>query len=376
VATTEADYYELLGVARTASDAEIKRAFRQLARELHPDVSDAPDAELRFRNVAEAYEVLSDPERRATYDRFGRAGLRRGGFEPAFTDFGTLSDVFAAFFGEDLFGGASARQRPQRGGDIQTSVEIELEEAFTGASVRAPVDVALPCERCGASGAEPGTSMRVCPTCGGVGVVRTVSQNIFGQFVQQRTCPDCGGTGEALEQPCSDCAGEGRIVTRRELDVEIPQGIHDGQQIRARGEGHAGFRNAERGHAFVVVRVRPDPRFVRDGDDLHTALRLTMTDAALGTTSTLSTLSGEIELDVAAGTQPGEVLALKGEGMPSLRGSKRGDLFVRLDVAVPTVLGDEERKLLEELDQKLDDDAYASRDDDEGFFSRLKSALR
>jgi molecular chaperone DnaJ len=376
VATTEADYYELLGVSRTATGAEIKRAFRKLARELHPDVSNEPDAELRFRNVAEAYEVLSDPERRATYDRFGKAGLRRGGYEPAFTDFGTLSDVFAAFFGEDLFGGVEGPQRPQRGGDIQASVEIELEEAFTGVSVSVPVAVALPCERCGATGAEPGTSMRACPTCGGVGVVRTISQNIFGQFVQQRTCPDCGGTGEALEQPCSDCEGEGRIVTQRQLQVDVPSGIHDGQQIRARGEGHAGFRNPERGHAFVVVRVRPDPRFVRDGEDLHTALRLTMTDAALGTRATLSTLSGDVELDVPAGTQPGEVRVLQGEGMPSLRGSRRGDLYVRLDVAVPTVLGDEERRLLEELDEKLGNDAYASRDDDEGFFSRLKSALR
>jgi molecular chaperone DnaJ len=375
VATTERDYYQLLGVPRNASDAEIKRAFRTLARELHPDVSDAPDAELRFRDVAEAFEVLSDPERRATYDRFGMAGLRRGGFEPAFTDFGNLSDVFAAFFGEDLLGGGG-RQRPQRGGDVQAVVEIDLEEAFTGVEVAVPVDVALPCERCEGSGAEPGTSIRTCPTCSGAGVVRSVSQNIFGQFVQQRTCPDCRGVGQTLEQPCSECGGEGRIVIRRQLQVDVPMGIHDGQQIRARGEGHAGFRGAERGNAFVVVRVRPDPRFVRDGDDLHTALRLTMTDAALGTNATVSSLSGEIELDVPPGTQPGEVRVLRGEGMPALRGSKRGDLYVRLDVAVPTVLDEEERRLLEQLDAALDDESYVSRDDDEGFFSRLKSALR
>ena len=377
MATTETDYYELLGVSRTASDLEIKRAFRKLARDLHPDVSTAPDADRRFRDVAEAFEVLSDPQRRATYDRFGRAGLRRGGFEPGFSDLGSLSDVFAAFFGEDLFGGGGARQRPQRGGDIQAAVEIELEEAFTGVEVTVPVDVALPCERCGATGAEPGTSTRACPTCSGAGVVRSVSQNIFGQFVQQRTCPDCGGGGEALEQPCSDCGGEGRIVTRRQLQVDVPKGIHDGQQIRARGEGHAGFRGSERGHAFVIVRVRPDPRFVRDGDDLHTALRLTMTDAALGTKATVSTLSGDIELDVPPGTQPGEVRVLRGHGMPSLRGSSRGSLYVRLDVAVPTVLDDEQRRMLEQIDGKLGNEAYASRDDDdEGFFGRLKSALR
>ena len=377
MATTESDYYELLGVTRTASDAEIKRAFRALARELHPDVSAEPDAERRFRDVAEAFEVLSDPERRATYDRFGKAGLARGGFEPVFADFGSLSDVFAAFFGDDLLGGAGARQnRSRRGGDVQAVVEIELEEAFTGAAVSVPLDVALPCERCDSSGAEPGTSARTCPTCSGSGAVRSVSQNIFGQFVQQRACPECGGAGEVMEQACADCGGEGRIVSRTQIEVDVPKGIHDGQQIRVRGEGHAGFRSSERGHAFVIVRVRPDPRFVRDGDDLHTALRLTMTEAALGTAATVSSLAGDVELDVPAGTQPGEVRVLKGEGMPALRGSGRGSLYVRLDVAVPTALDDEQRTLLAQLDEKLGDEAYVSRDEDEGFFSRLKSALR
>ena len=377
MATTESDYYELLGVPRTASDAELKRAFRALARELHPDVSAEPDAERRFRDVAEAFEVLSDPERRATYDRFGKAGLARGGFEPVFADFGSLSDVFAAFFGDDLLGGAGARQnRSRRGGDVQAVMEIELEEAFTGAAVSVPLDVALPCVRCDSSGAEPGTSARTCPTCSGSGAVRSVSQNIFGQFVQQRACPECGGAGEVMEQACADCGGEGRIVSRTQIEVDVPKGIHDGQQIRVRGEGHAGFRSSERGHAFVIVRVRPDPRFVRDGDDLHTALRLTMTEAALGTTATVSSLAGDVELDVPAGTQPGEVRVLKGEGMPALRGSGRGSLYVRLDVAVPTALDDEQRTLLAQLDEKLGDEAYVSRDEDEGFFSRLKSALR
>ena len=374
MATTESDYYELLGVPRTATEADIKSAFRTLARELHPDVSTEPDAGARFRDVAEAYEVLSDPERRATYDRYGKAGLRRGGFESAFTDFGNLSDIFAAFFGDDLLGGG--RQRPQRGGDVQAVVEIDLEEAFAGATVTVPLDIAVPCERCGATGAEPETSTRTCPTCSGSGVVRSVSQNIFGQFVQQRTCPECEGVGEVLEQPCADCRGDGRVVKRSQLEVDVPKGIHDGQQIRIRGEGHAGFRSSERGNAFVVVRVRPDERFVRDGDDLHTAIRLTMTDAALGTTATVTSLSGEVPLEVPPGTQPGEVRVLRGEGMPALRGSGRGSLYVRLDVAVPTALDPEQRALVEQLDEKLDDDAYRPRDGDGGFFSRLKSALR
>ena len=374
MATTESDYYELLGVPRTATEAEIKSAFRTLARELHPDVSTEPDAGARFRDVAEAYEVLSDPERRATYDRYGKAGLRRGGFESAFTDFGNLSDIFAAFFGDDLLGGG--RQRSQRGGDVQAVVEIDLEEAFAGAAVTVPLDLAVPCERCAATGAEPGTSTRTCPTCSGSGVVRSVSQNIFGQFVQQRACPECEGAGEVLEQPCADCRGDGRVVRRTQLEVDVPRGIHDGQQIRVRGEGHAGFRSSERGNAFVVVRVRPDERFVRDGDDLHTAVRLTMTEAALGTTTTVTSLSGEVPLEVPPGTQPGEVRVLRAQGMPALRGSGRGSLYVRLDVAVPTALDEEQRALVEQLDEKLDDDAYRPRDEDGGFFSRLKSALR
>jgi molecular chaperone DnaJ len=374
MATAERDYYELLGVPRGASDADIKRAFRALARDLHPDVSNEPDADVRFREVAEAYEVLSDPERRGIYDRYGQAGLKRGGFEPVFSDFGSLSDIFAAFFGEDAMGGG--RQRSQRGGDLQAVVEIDLAEAFTGATVTVPLQVALPCERCGARGAEPGTGTRTCSTCSGNGVVRTVSQNIFGQFVQQRACPECDGAGEVLEEPCRDCRGDGRVVTHHQIEVDVPKGIHDGQQIRVRGEGHAGFRSAERGHAFVVVRVRPDERFLREGDDLHTALRLTMTEAALGTTATVATLGEDVELEVPAGTQPGEVRVLRGRGMPALRGSGRGSLYVRLDVAVPTTLGDEERQLLEQLDERLDDDAYAPRDDDQGFFGRLKSALR
>jgi molecular chaperone DnaJ len=377
MAQTETDYYELLGVSRGASDAEIKQSFRLLARELHPDVSSAPDADGRFREIAEAYEVLSDPERRSLYDRYGQAGLRRRGFEPAFTDFGSIADIFAAFFGDDLGGVAGQRARTSRGEDLQVVAEIELEEAFAGLTARVPVEVAIPCERCGTAGAEPGTASRACSTCGGAGAVRTVSQNIFGQFVQQRTCPDCGGSGEVLERSCSDCKGEGRRLVRRELEVDIPAGIHDGQQIRARGEGHAGFRSSERGNAFVVVRVRADERFVRDGDDLHTVLRLTMTEAALGTTATVSSLSGELELEVPSGTQPGEVRVLAGEGMPVLRGSRRGSLFVRLDVAVPTALDDEQRRLLEDVDRNLGPEAYAANPDEgEGFFRRLKSALR
>ncbi len=377
MATTERDYYELLGISREATDAEVKRAFRSLARELHPDVSDAQDADGRFREVAEAYEVLSDPERRATYDRFGHAGLRRGGFQPTYADFGSISDVFAAFFGEDLFGAAGmARRESARGGDVHGVVEIDLEDAFAGISVSVAADVAEGCERCAGAGAEPGTGSVTCTTCGGSGALRRISRNVFGEFVSQRTCPQCGGAGQVLESPCEDCGGEGRVAVKRQLDVQIPAGIHDGQRLRLGGEGHAGFRGGSRGDAYVAVRVRPDSRFVRDGDDLHTAVRLTMTDAALGTAIRVPSLAGDLELELPAGTQPGEVSVLRGQGMPSLQSSRRGDLYVRLDVAVPSRLTDEQRRLLEEFDRQTDGDAYVRDDEDEGFFRRLKSALR
>jgi molecular chaperone DnaJ len=376
MATTERDYYEVLGVQRGASGAQIKRAFRALARELHPDVSNEPEAEQRFREVAEAYEVLSDPERRATYDRLGHAGLRRGGFEPTFAHFGDLSDVFAAFFGEDAFGGGASRLRPSRGADLQAVVEIDLEDAYNGISVTVPIEVATPCERCAGSGAEPGTAARECSTCGGGGMVRRVSQNVFGQFVHQRPCPECGGAGNVVESPCKDCRGQGIVVARRQIEVEVPAGIHDGQRIRIRGEGHAGQRSGERGNVFVVVRVRPDPRFVRDGDDLRTALRLTMTEAALGTTTEVAALGGGVDLEVPAGTQPGEIRVLYGRGMPSLQSGRRGDLHVRLDVAVPTRLTSDQRSLLEDFGRQAGPETYAREDEDEGFFRRLKSALR
>jgi molecular chaperone DnaJ len=258
---------------------------------------------------------------------------------------------------------------------VQAIVEIELEEAFAGASVAVPFEVAVACERCSATGAEPGTGTRTCPTCSGAGAVRRVSQNVFGQFVQQRVCPECNGAGERLESPCEECGGEGRRVVHRQLDVDVPAGIHDGQRIRVRGQGHAGFQGAEAGNAFVVVRVRPDERFVRDGDDLHAAVRIPMTDAALGATVTVPAFDGELELELPAGTQPGEVKSLRGRGMPSVRGGRRGDRYVRVDVALPTKLTDDQRRLLEELREGVGPEAYGSTDGD-GFFSRLRSALR
>ena len=373
MATAERDYYELLGVERSATDAELKKAFRSKARELHPDVSDAPDAQERFRQVAEAYEALSNAETRQLYDRFGHAGLKRGGFTPTSFDLGNLSDLFAAFFGDDLFGG-SGRRRAPRGGDVGLAVEIELTEAATGASRTVEVEVAATCVPCGGSGAEPGTGTVVCPECGGSGALRQVSRSLFGEFVRTQPCGRCDGAGRVAETPCDACDGVGRTLERRELELEIPAGIHDGQQIRLRGRGHAGANGAEAGDAYVQVRVRPHPTLVRDGDDVIAPVRLTIAQAALGATVAVPTLDGETEVEFRPGTQPGEVHLLRGRGMPVVRGLRRGDQRLLVDVVVPRHLDESQRRLLQQLEASLGDDAY--RQDDEGFFERLKSAFR
>jgi molecular chaperone DnaJ len=372
MATTQRDYYEVLAVSRAADETEIKRAFRKLARELHPDVSEAPDAEERFREVVEAYEVLSKRETRDLYDRFGHAGLRSGGFAPTQFDFGSLSDLFAAFFGDDLFG-VAGRPRRARGADVAVEVEIELAEAARGATRQVPFPVAVACPVCSGSGAAPGTQPVTCSTCGGSGRLQQVSRSAFGEFVRTQACPSCRGAGQEIADPCSACDGEGRVLEERQLDVEIPPGIHDGQQIRISGEGHAGGGGARAGDVYVRVRVRSDPRFVREGDDIFTTVDLTITEAALGAVVSVPTLEGEVELEFEPGTQPGEVRVLRGRGMPVLQGFGRGDERVFVNVAVPRRLTDEQRRLLEQFAESADGDTYRG---DEGFFEKLKSAFR
>jgi molecular chaperone DnaJ len=366
------DYYDLLGVERTATEADLKRAFRRKARELHPDVSDAPDAQERFREVVEAYEVLSKSETRELYDRFGHAGLRGGGFRPTEFDFGSLTDLFSAFFGDDLFG-VSPRTRRSRGADVAAEVTIELAEAATGVHRDVPFDVVVGCGRCNGSGAEPGTGVVECPGCGGTGRIQQVGRSVFGEFVRAQACPRCGGAGRVVEQPCEECEGSGRVVERRTLDVEIPPGIHDGQRIRLSGEGHMGSLGGPAGDVYVRVRVKSDPRFVREGDDVYSTLDLTMTEAALGTTRMVETLNGEAELTFPPGTQPGEVRVLPGRGMPVLQGYGRGDHRVLVNVVVPRHLSPEQRALLEEFGRSTGAENYRA---DEGFFEKLKSAFR
>jgi molecular chaperone DnaJ len=372
MATTQRDYYEILGIPRTASDGEIKKAFRGLARELHPDVSEAPDAEERFREVAEAYEVLSKTETRELYDRYGHAGLRGGGFEPGHFDFSSLSDIFSAFFGDDLFG-VGGRTARARGGDVAAEVKIELVDAAAGASRSVPFRVAATCAHCTGDGVEPGTSVAACTTCGGTGRVQQVGRSVFGEFVRTQPCRPCVGTGRIVEHPCDECNGAGQVLEERTLEVEIPPGIHDGQRIRISGEGHAGVGGARAGDVYVLVHVRPDPRFVRQGNDIISTVDLTITQAALGAAVNIPTLDGEAELRFEPGTQAGEVHALPGRGMPVLRGFGRGDHRVLVNVLVPRRLSDEQRRLLQDFERAADADTYRP---DESFFDKLKSAFR
>jgi len=365
------DYYEVLGVERSAGDVEVKKAFRRLARELHPDVNaHDPEAEERFKEAAEAYEVLSDSERRATYDRFGHDGLRSGGYAPSFDTF-SFSDIFDAFFGGgSVFGGRPGG--PAQGGDIAVSAEVTLEEAATGRSVDVSFEAIATCENCHGNGAEPGTPIETCERCGGAGQLRGVTQTPFGQVVRATVCETCGGDGRVARTPCSACRGEGRTVARRKVSVEIPAGIRDGQRIRLGGRGHAGERGGPAGDLYVLVRVGEDERFVRDGDDLVTALDVPAPQAALGATLTAPTLDGEAEVEIPAGTQPGEVVVLRGRGMPSLRGGRRGALRVVVNVVIPRRLSREQRDLLEAFSGTITEENLRS---DEGLVSKLRRVL-
>jgi molecular chaperone DnaJ len=365
------DYYEVLGVSREASETEIKKAFRRLARELHPDVNKEPGAEEKFKEAAEAYEVLSDAERRRTYDAYGHEGLRSGGFDPG-AGFGSIDDIFQAFFGGRGFGFGG--RGPAPGGDVAVAVEIELAEVATGVRREITYDVVAACEHCHGNGAEPGTPITTCERCGGAGELRQVTRTPFGQMVRSAACDVCGGAGKIPQTPCEVCGGSGRTRQSRTSAIEVPAGIEDGQRMRITGAGHSGEAGAPPGDLFVEVRVAADERFERDGSDLISMVSIPATEAMLGTKVTVPTLEGEEEIEVEPGTQPGAEKVLKGAGLPRLNGSRRGSQRVILEVFVPTNLSEEQRELAERLDESLEE-ANLARRQGEGLFGRLRRAF-
>jgi molecular chaperone DnaJ len=368
------DYYEVLGVGRDAGETEVKSAFRRLARELHPDVNGHdPEAEEKFKEAAEAYEVLSDAERRRTYDAYGHEGLRSGGFDPG-AGFGSIDDIFQAFFGGGAGFGFGGRTGPAPGADVAIAVEVELAEVATGARREVAYEAVSACERCRGNGAEPGTPISTCERCGGAGELRQVTRTPFGQMVRSAPCDRCGGAGKIPETPCEECGGSGRTRRRRTTAIEVPAGIEDGQRMRIAGAGHAGEVGAPAGDLYVEVRVAEDERFRRDGQDLVCMVSVPATEAMLGTTVTVPTLDGEEEVEVAPGTQPGHEVLLRGTGLPRLGGRRRGNQRVILNVVVPTNLSDEQREIAERLDETLEEDNLEPRHG-EGLFSRVRRAF-
>lgn len=343
------DYYGLLGVDRGATDDQLKKAYRRLARELHPDVNPDPAAQERFKQVTAAYEVLSDPQKRQVVDLGGDplAPGGGGGGNPFGAGFAGFGDIMDAFFG----GGASRgpRSRAQQGSDALLRIEAELDEMAFGTTRELSVETAVRCGSCDGGGCAPGTLPTTCETCRGRGEVQQVQRSFLGQVMTTRTCPRCTGTGTVIEHPCAECHGDGRVRARRTLTVKIPPGIEDGMRIRLAGEGEVGPGGGPAGDLFVEVHEKAHPVFTRDGDDLHCTITLPMTAAALGTSIPLVTLDGEEALDIPAGTQPHEVITLRARGVPHLRGAGRGHLHVHLDIEVPTKLDDEQAELLRQL---------------------------
>ncbi len=367
------DYYETLGVARDAAPDEIKKAYRALARKHHPDVADDKTrAEQHFKEINEAYEVLSDPNKRAQYDRFGTVGNGAGS---PFGDFGFggggFGDIFDMFFG-DVRGAAQPRRSgPQRGSDLRYDLEITLEEAFTGVVKEIAFSHLAQCEACHGSAAQPGTLIAACDRCGGTGVVRHARQTPLGQFVTQAPCAKCGGEGSIIQTPCETCSGRGRREIERKLSVKVPAGVDDGSRIRIAGSGEAGIRGGPAGDLFVYLSVAAHPLFKRDGLDTFADVPVSFTQAALGATISVPSLDGPIEVALHAGSQSGTVMRLRGRGMPSVRGSQRGDHHVTVHVQVPTKVNKRQRELLEEY-ARAGGDAV----DERSFFERVKEAFR
>ena len=368
------DFYEVLGVSRSATDADLKKAYRQLARQHHPDANlEDPASEERFKEVSLAYETLSDPQKRAVYDRYGIDGLRNaaaGGGDPFG---GGLSDLFDAFFGGSGFGGSRGSSGPPRGSDLEAMVDVEFVTAIFGGETSVTLNTLVGCDTCSSTGASPGTQAVQCTECGGSGQVRRVRQSILGQMVTASACSRCGGTGELIATPCAACRGEGRRAEERTYTIEVPAGVDNGATLRLNGRGAVGPRRGSPGDLYVHLRVKQHDRFERQGDDLIMRLPIGVAQAALGTEVDIETLDGDEHIDVPAGTQSGRVFMFRGKGVPHLRGRGRGDLAVQVNIETPTDLSEEEAELLRRY-AELRGETVAP--PETGLLSKIRSAFR
>ncbi len=368
-----ADYYELLGVSRNASPDEIKKAYRTLARRLHPDANPGDEAaEEKFKQVAQAYEVLSDPEARARYDRFGEAGVGGSGGAGDFFSGGGLGDIFDAFFGGSPFGSSRGPSGPPRGQDLEVVADITLENAVFGTTLPVTVRTAVSCDDCEGTGAGQGTRPVTCVECSGTGQVQRVRQSLLGQMISSQACQRCRGYGQVIPTPCSSCSGEGRVVTDKTYQVDVPAGVDTGSTLRLTGRGASGPRGGGSGDLYVHLRVAPHDVFTRDGSDLVAEVEISYPQACLGTSIEIETLDGTETLVVPPGTPGGRVFTLPRRGVPRLQGRGRGDLRVVVVIEVPTSLSDDESKLLRQLAVVRGDDVAP---EEQGFFSRIKSAF-
>ena len=373
---TKTDYYELLGVDRSCDEKALKSAFRKMAMQYHPDRNPGDKlSEAKFKEIGEAYEVLKDPQKRAAYDQFGHAAFEQGGggFGGGNGGFagGGFSDIFEDIFGE-MMGGRGGRRSSggrERGADLRYNMEITMEDAFTGKTAQISVPTAISCETCSGSGSKPGSSPKTCATCSGSGRVRAAS----GFFSIERTCPNCQGRGEVISDPCADCGGHGRVTRERQLEVNIPAGIEDGVRIRLGGEGEAGSRGGPSGDLYIFVSIKPHEFFQRDGADLFCRIPVSMTTAALGGQFEVATLDGsKSRVKVPEGTQTGKQFRLKGKGMPVMRTTNFGDLYIQVVTEIPRNLTKRQRELLEEFEEISSE---KNNPDSAGFFSRMKNFL-
>lgn len=378
MAATQRDFYEALGVAQTATPDELKKAYRKMAMQYHPDRNSASDAPDRFKEINRAYEVLSDADQRARYDRFGHAGVEgnnAGAGGDGFQNFEGFGDIFDAFFGGAARGGGGGRRRrgPAKGADLRYSMRLTFEEAVFG--VEREIEFSRPerCERCAGKGAEPGTDLTICPECKGQGEMRRAQQSIFGQFVNVTACGRCQGEGRIVASPCTQCRGAGREKKARKIAVKVPPGVHEGIQIRLTGEGEAGPRGGEAGNLHVTFSITPHAQFQRADDHILFELPINVAQAALGARIMILTLDGETEIEVPPGTQSETEFVLRGKGVPRLDSYGRGDMVVKLTVVIPDGLNDEQRQLLERLAETMGTPVLPKRG--KGLFERLKDAV-